>query len=151
MCRFADIAMSRGTSVGAEALATVLTVASPGIAQPLWESIPALPMPTQFVAGELDAKFAAIATKMAAVKNPASATQKKGTEKQLRTNRNPAELASANDSMESELQSRGAVIIEGAGHAIHTEQPQALVPVIRSFVQATHQAHRTQSLNCSAP
>ena len=128
----------RGSAAGAEVLASLLRQASPGTARPLWDVLPSLPIPSQFVAGELDAKFATLATKMASAMNPTTLEQ---ADKLHRNNRNPAKSAAAHESGEPKFRGKGAVIIEGCGHAVHTEQPQALVPVIRSFVQAIDRVH----------
>ena len=141
-CRFKDIIGARGSAAGAEALAAVLREASPGIADPLWDILPSLPMPTQFVAGALDIKFAALATKMASATKPVSEHLDR-TDKLFRNNRNSAKLATAKGSTELDDFSGRAVIIEGAGHAIHTERPQALVPVVRTFAQAAEKAHHS--------
>ena len=133
-CRFSNLVSARGAAADAEALAAVLREGSPGIARPLWDVLPSLPVPVQFVAGGLDTKFAALASKMASRmhRTPVSENQNR-TDKPLNSKGNAAELRSS-------IKSTGAVILEGCGHAIHTEQPEALVPVIRSFVQSVDHA-----------
>lgn len=140
LCRFSDLVKTRGAAGKAEGLAAVLRAGSPGAAQPVWDTLASLPMPAQFVAGELDTKFAGIAAKMASLtqQDNRSAVQN-GTEYLQGTDQNAAATAvsgqGANDSA-PELSSRGAVMVDGCGHAIHTERPEALVPIIRNFVQS---------------
>ena len=140
-CRFKDIIGARGSAAGAEALAAVLREASPGLAKPLWDILPSMPMPTQFVAGGLDTKFAALAAKMASATNNVSEPRDR-TDKQVRINGNSAKSADANGNTKPADLGRRAVIIEGCGHAIHSEQPQALLPVIRSWALAADKARR---------
>ena len=121
-------------------MAAVLREASPGAARPLWNILSALPLPVQFVAGELDAKFAALAANLASARQ-SIATTLEGTDKLHRTNGNLSTLAATIETTELGISGKGAFIIEGCGHAIHTEQPQALVPVIRRLVQAVDKAH----------
>ena len=116
----------------------MLREASPGIARPLWDVLPSLPVPAQFVAGESDAKFATLATKMASVMNSRTLEP---TDKLHKTSGNPKQLATAHWNTKLDSLGKQAVIIEGCGHAVHTEQPQALVPMIRSFVQDTDRVH----------
>lgn len=133
-CRFSDLVSTRGAAADAEGLAAVLREASPGIARPLWSILPSLPVPVQFVAGGLDTKFAALATRMASLihETPVSENQDR-TDKPLNSKGHAAEVRGS-------IKSTGAVILECCGHAVHIEQPEALVPVIRTFVQSVDSA-----------
>ena len=138
--RFSDLVAARGRAATATGLAEVLREGSPGLAEPLWDRLPSLQVPVQFIAGQLDAKFVTLAIKMAA------ATAR---HKQTSMNRVGTMLSSSKDGMDSAhsadspaspgknidtISGREPIIVEGCGHAVHTERPEALVPIIRSFV-----------------
>ena len=120
----------------------MLREGSPGAAQPRWDNLPNLPMPVRFVAGELDTKFASLAAKMAVLTDQNSnSTAHNGTEQPLRSKQNMPELGGNREERREGFQSREAIIVEGCGHAIHIERPEALVPIIRTFVHAAGGAH----------
>lgn len=148
LCRFTELTTARGSAADAEAMAAVLRQASPGVARPMWDILSALPIPVQFVAGELDAKFAALAAKMASARNSGLNTLE-GTGKLHRANGNWSMLAATSEAVKLEIPGTGAFIIEGCGHAIHAEQPQALVPVIRRLVQAVDKADHIVVTTCA--
>ena len=119
-------------------LAAVLREGFPGLAEPLWDRLPSLPMPLQFVAGQLDAKFAALAPKMASVVGQQKESDK--TNRECGKLRNRKDSANAEVAREARNESNGspckreAVIVEGCGHAVHMERPEALLSIIRNFV-----------------
>ena len=120
----------------------MLREGSPGAAQPRWDRLPNLPMPVRFVAGELDTKFANLAVKMAALTDQNSnSTAHNGIERPLRSKENMPELRGSTENLGEGFQGRGAIIVEECGHAIHTERPEALVPIIRNFVHAAGGPH----------
>ena len=146
LCRFSDLVAERGETATAKGLAAVLREGSPGLAEPLWDRLPSLQVPVQFIAGQLDAKFVALAAKMAAAT---------AGDEHISTNRAENTLSSSQDSMgfaDSALlppqsgkivdmmSGSEEIIVEGCGHAVHTERPEALVPIIRSFVVCAEQA-----------
>ena len=36
---------------------------------------------------------------------------------------------------------RDEIVVEGCGHAVHIERPEALVPIVRNFAVRAEQAH----------
>jgi 2-succinyl-6-hydroxy-2,4-cyclohexadiene-1-carboxylate synthase len=67
-----DLAARRANSPAG--LAYVLRTLGTGAQDPLWDRLPELAMPVLLVAGELDAKFRAIAERMAAAIGPSAST-----------------------------------------------------------------------------
>lgn len=104
-------------------------------------------MPVQFIAGQLDAKFVALAAKMAAatVRDMHRGTQRVGTF--LSSSRDSTEIAGsahlpAQPGRSTDMTSgRDEIVVEGCGHAVHIERPEALVPIVRNFAVRAEQAH----------
>ena len=137
----------RGEAATAEGLAAVLREGSPGLAEPLWDRLPSLQVPVQFIAGQLDAKFVALAAKMAAATARDEHTSMERIGVSLSSNKCSTDIADtallpAQPGRGTDIMSgREGIIVEGCGHAVHTERPEALVPIIRSFVVRAEQAH----------
>ncbi len=87
----------------AEGLASSLRLAGTGTQVPLWDRLAELTMPVLVVAGAEDAKFAALAERLAATIGP------------------QAEL----------------VVVPGAGHTVHLEQPEAFLAVLEPWLART--------------
>ncbi len=79
-------------------LANSLRGLGTGVQTPLWERLGELRIPCLSIAGELDAKFVAIARRMAAA-----------------------------------IPGAGLAIVEGAGHTVHLEQPEAFERLVLEF------------------
>ena len=151
-CRFAALQADRQHMEASADPAAVLSAASPGRQEPLWDRLHELRAPTLFVAGAEDTKFSALARKMAAGMAPPPSSE------QLRTaSRNHQESPRTGGTRESlpaptneaqpnwrvsagersKLRSGNGVqvaVIESCGHAVHVERPEALVPLLRSLV-----------------
>ena len=147
LCRFSDLIAGRGEAATAKGLAAVLREGSPGLAEPLWDRLASLQVPVQFIAGQLDAKFVALAAKMAAatVRDMHRSTER--VEISLSSSRDSTEIAGsallpAQPGRSTDMTSgREEIVVEGCGHAVHIERPEALVPIIRSFAVRAEQAH----------
>ena len=71
-----------------------------GQQESLWDRLAGLDVPTLLIAGDLDAKYRALASEMACA-----------------------------------LPNARAVIVPGAGHAVHLEQPQSFAKNVLEFLQ----------------
>jgi pimeloyl-ACP methyl ester carboxylesterase len=121
------------------ALQAVLKHASPGRQQPLWAALPHLTPRVLFIAGGEDAKFAALAHRMAAAVNGGDfdAGRPHGCDD------NPIENASGSHQITGGLASHPAAAepraaaaeVPGCGHAVHLERPEALALLLHDFLQ----------------
>jgi 2-succinyl-6-hydroxy-2,4-cyclohexadiene-1-carboxylate synthase len=94
----------RNTAAG---LASSLRLAGTGTQQPLWDRLPRLSMPVLVVAGALDAKYVAIAERMARL-----------------------------------IPDAVLAVIDGAGHAVHLERPEALLDRLGRWLAPEGEAER---------
>lgn len=143
--RFAELLARRERGGCAAALAAALSAASPGRAPDLWADLPTLQPRLLFVAGALDAKFAALAARMAAA---APGTGCGGVEGGAGTGLAGLGGAAAARSGSGHgnagtgagvgcpsVRTRAGVrVVEGSGHAVHLEQPAALARVLAAFL-----------------
>jgi 2-succinyl-6-hydroxy-2,4-cyclohexadiene-1-carboxylate synthase len=84
----------------AEGLATSLRLTGTGTQEPLWDRLGELAMPVLLVAGALDAKYVALAERMAG-RIPRATVE----------------------------------VFEGAGHAVHLEQPDAFIGALETWLR----------------
>ena len=157
MCarRFAALQADRQSTGRSSELAAVLSAASPGRQEPLWDRLNQLQAPTLFVAGAEDAKFVAIAYKMAAKLDTPAATNQHETTPNSHTEsartegtrtghsqEGPAELPTVERQPVGRLIGDGdsngksvkVEVITSCGHAVHVERPEALVPLLRRLI-----------------
>ena len=114
--RFAALLAERAQQRAGDAaqLAAVLSAASPGRQAALWPELARLRPATLFVAGAEDARFGALADRMAGM---------------------AAEAAPPDDVSADGRLLRGRVAhVAGCGHAVHTERPETLVRILGRFI-----------------
>ena len=149
-CRFAELLAQRERGGCAAALAAALSAASPGRAPDLWADLPTLQPRLLFVAGALDAKFVALAARMAAAAPGGSCGGAEGgAGTGLAGLRGAAAARSGSgqgDGPEGGAGTgagvgwplvgirAGMTVVEGSGHAVHLEQPAALARVLAAFL-----------------
>lgn len=115
----------------------MLAAASPGRQAPLWDVLPRLQARLLFVAGGEDARFAALAHRMAAAVNNSS----RGGDA---AHAAASVLASGSSAANGDRQTAAAQTVHGkaaaaevpgCGHAVHLERPEALALLLQEFLQ----------------
>jgi pimeloyl-ACP methyl ester carboxylesterase len=109
---------SCGNASAAE-LAALLSAASPGRQEALWGELHGMRAAALFVAGAQDAKFGALARRMAGLVAGA-----------------PDSAAPSAHSGLMHSQQILVRIVEGCGHAVHIERPEALALALSRFIAA---------------
>ena len=113
MFRFSALVEERASSSSAADLPALLSAASPGRQQQLWQELGGLRVPVLFVAGAQDAKFAALARRMAGLAAGASEGAAVGA-----------------DGLKDGVQ---VEVVGDCGHAVHIERPEELTQVLSRF------------------
>lgn len=108
MRRFSALLAERASSGSAADLPALLSAASPGRQEPLWRELGGLRVPALFVAGAQDAKFAALARRMAAGMTEGAAVDE-------------ADGLKAGAQVE---------VVGECGHAVHIERPEELARLL---------------------
>ena len=114
VCRYSALLEGRASGDSAAGLPALLSAASPGRQEPLWQELGGLCVPALFVAGAQDAKFTALARRMAG-------------------------LAAGKDNwaaVEAEGLHQGVQveIVGECGHAVHIERPEVLALTLSRFI-----------------
>ena len=160
-CRFHGLLASRARGADAAALADALAGASPGRAPDLWAALPLLRPRLLFVAGALDAKFAALAARMAAAANgggtdacggltpgsggldglaaPDASSQSAGRGElgdSAAAKGGTSDRGPCGGPALAPVNTAACAVVAGAGHAVHLERPEALVRVLATFLDA---------------
>lgn len=164
-CRFPELLARRARGADPVALAAALAGASPGAAPDLWGALPSLQPRLLFVAGTLDAKFRALAARMAAAASgggdaggvcacggpaPGSAgfrgpatpdassggSECGGCGELAAAGGGAGDMGACGGPGLAPRRAAACAVVAGAGHTVHLERPEALAAVLAAFLDA---------------
>jgi pimeloyl-ACP methyl ester carboxylesterase len=145
--RFADMLFKRAENGDLEDLAAVLSAMSPGRAPSMWDAVRFSPVRMLFLAGSLDTKFSTIAHRLASVcgealgpdptsggGNPDERTDDNAVQPDAPAGQNGC-TSGGNGRGQAYMDSASrVVVVEGSGHALHIENPVAVLHEILRFI-----------------
>ena len=120
------------------ALQAVLKHASPARQQPLWAALPHLAPRVLFIAGAEDAKFAALAHRMASTANGGDigTNRMHGFDDPVDEAHGSRQASGDRSVHAAAVKPRAAAVeVPGCGHAVHLERPEALALLLHDFLQ----------------